>query len=131
VNRIRSIIADYYELSKPRIILLLLITTAAAMAMAAHGWPPIGIALLTLFGGALSAASAGAFNCVYDSDIDTKMRRTMSRPVPRGAISPNRALAFAMILGITSFLLLNYLVNPLAAWLSLGGNAYYVFVYTM
>ena len=59
------------------------------------------------------------------------MKRTMSRPVPRGAITPNRALAFAMVLGVVSFLLLNYLVNPLAAWLSLGGNAYYVFVYTM
>jgi heme o synthase len=127
----RAIVDDYFELTKPRIIVLLLITTVAAMVMAARGVPPLWLTLWTCIGGALAAASAGAFNCVYDSDIDRKMKRTMGRPVPRGAISPNRALAFAMVLGVLSFLLLNYLVNPLAAWLSLGGNAYYVFVYTM
>jgi protoheme IX farnesyltransferase len=127
----RATFDDYLELTKPRIIVLLLITTLAAMIMAARGIPPLALTFWTLFGGALAAASAGAFNCVYDSDIDGKMRRTMGRPLPRGAITPNRALAFAMVLGAGSFLLLNYLVNPLAAWLSLGGNAYYVFVYTM
>jgi protoheme IX farnesyltransferase len=127
----RATFDDYLELTKPRIIVLLLITTLAAMIMAARGIPPLALTLWTLVGGALAAASAGAFNCVYDTDIDAKMRRTMGRPLPRGAIAPNRALAFAMVLGAGSFLLLNYLVNPLAAWLSLGGNAYYVFVYTM
>ena len=127
----RAVIDDYFELTKPRIIVLLLITTVAAMVMASRGIPPLALTFWTCVGGALAAASAGAFNCVYDSDIDSKMKRTMSRPVPRGAITPNRALAFAMVLGVVSFLLLNYLVNPLAAWLSLGGNAYYVFVYTM
>ena len=127
----RATINDYYELVKPRIIFLLLITTLAAMVMAARGIPPLMLTLWTLIGGALAAASAGAFNCVYDADIDAKMKRTMGRPVPTGAISPNNALAFAMVLGVVSFLLLNYLVNPLAAWLSIGGNAYYVFVYTM
>jgi protoheme IX farnesyltransferase len=127
----RATINDYYELVKPRIIFLLLITTLAAMIMASRGIPPLATTLWTLIGGALAAASAGAFNCVYDADIDAKMKRTMGRPVPTGAITPNRALAFAMVLGVSSFLLLNYLVNPLAAWLSLGGNAYYVFVYTM
>jgi protoheme IX farnesyltransferase len=127
----RATLNDYYELTKPRIIVLLLITTVAAMVMAARGVPPLMTAVWTLVGGAFAAASAGAFNCVYDADIDRKMRRTMSRPVARGAMSPNSALAFAIILGATSFLLLNYLVNPVAAWLSLAGNAYYVFVYTM
>lgn len=127
----RAVVDDYYELVKPRIIMLLLITTVAAMVMAARGIPPLALTFWTLLGGALAAASAGAFNCVYDADIDAKMKRTMSRPVPRGTIAPNRALAFAMVLGVVSFLILNYFVNPLAAWLSLGGNAYYVFVYTM
>ena len=127
----RATFDDYLELTKPRIIVLLLITTLAAMIMAARGIPPLMLTLWTLVGGALAAASAGAFNCVYDTDIDRMMKRTMGRPLPRGAITPNRALAFAMVLGVVSFLLLNYLVNPLAAWLSLGGNAYYVFVYTM
>ncbi len=127
----RATFEDYYELVKPRIIMLLLITTIAAMIMAARGIPNLALLFWTCAGGALAAASAGAFNCVYDSDIDSKMKRTKGRPVPRGAITPNRALAFAMVLGIVSFLLLNYLVNPLAAWLSIGGNAYYVFIYTM
>jgi len=127
----RAAFGDYLELTKPRIIVLLLITTLAAMVMAARGIPPLGLTFWTLVGGAFAAASAGAFNCVYDTDIDAKMTRTMNRPLVRGAITPNRALAFAMLLGAGSFLLLNYLVNPLAAWLSLGGNAYYVFVYTM
>jgi heme o synthase len=127
----RATFDDYLELTKPRIIVLLLITTLAAMIMAARGVPPLALTFWTLVGGALAAASAGAFNCVYDTDIDAKMKRTMGRPLPRGAIAPNQALAFAMVLGAGSFLLLNYLVNPLAAWLSLGGNAYYVFVYTM
>jgi protoheme IX farnesyltransferase len=127
----RATLDVYVELTKPRIIQLLLVTTAAAMVMAARGVPPLALTFWTLLGGALSAASAGVFNCVYDTDIDAKMRRTMGRPLPRGAISANQALAFAMALGIASFLILNYLVNPLAAWLSLAGNAYYVFVYTM
>ncbi len=127
----RAACEDYFELTKPRIIVLLLITTLAAAIMAARGVPPLARTFWALVGGALAAASAGAFNCVYDIDIDAKMRRTRGRPLPRGAILPNRALAFAIVLGVGSFWLLYYLVNPLAAWLSLGGNAYYVFVYTM
>ncbi|MEO7201479.1 MAG: heme o synthase [Candidatus Tumulicola sp.] len=128
---LRSVLADYYELSKPRIIYLLLITTAAAMAMAAHGLPPIGIALWTLLGGALSAASAGAFNCVYDADIDGIMRRTVDRPIPQGRISRRAGTIYATIVGLLGFAILYVLVNPLAAWLSLAGNVYYVVIYTM
>jgi protoheme IX farnesyltransferase len=131
VNGFRSLLADYYELSKPRIIYLLLITTAAAMAMAAHGFPPIGIALLTLLGGALSAASAGAFNCVYDADIDAVMRRTQDRPIPQGRISKRAGVAYACVAGLLGFGILYAFVNPLAAWLSLAGNIYYVVIYTM
>ncbi len=125
----RAAFDDYLELTKPRIIELLLITTLAAMIMAARGIPPLALTFWTLVGGALAAASARAFNCVYDSDIDTKMQRTMGRRCRWCDYAQPRALAFAMVLGAGSFLLLNYLVNPLAAWLSLGGNAYYVFVY--
>jgi len=122
---------DYYELAKPRIIYLLLVTTFAAMAMAARGVPPLLLTLWTLLGGALSAASAGAINCVWDRDIDRLMTRTKGRPVARGAISPRDALVFAALAQIAGFALLYVLVNPLAAWLSLAGNAYYVVIYTM
>jgi protoheme IX farnesyltransferase len=122
---------DYYELSKPRIIVLLLITTAAAMVMAARGVPPPALVFWTLFGGALAAASAGALNCVWDRDIDAVMKRTRERPLPAGRITPANAVAFAAIAGIASFAILWFLVNPLAAWLSLAGNLYYVVIYTM
>ena len=126
-----ALVRDYYELSKPRIIMLLLVTTVAAMVMAAGGWPPPVITLLTLVGGALAAASAGAFNCAYDADIDAIMKRTQDRPIPAGRISIKNAIIFAVVLGVASFTLLYFFVNPLAAWLSLAGNLYYVVIYTM
>lgn len=122
---------DYYELSKPRIIVLLLITTAASMVMAARGLPPAGLLFWTLLAGALAAASAGAFNCVWDADIDRVMRRTQARPIPAGRISRRSATMYALIAGATSFTLFYVLVNPLAAWLSLAGNFYYVVIYTI
>ena len=127
----RGTLSDYYELTKPRIAYLLLITTFAAMVMAARGLPSFWLTLATLVGGALAAGSAGAFNCVIDRDIDAIMARTKSRPVAAGRISPRAGAVFATVLGIASFALLYRAVNPLAAWLSLAGNAYYVLIYTL
>jgi protoheme IX farnesyltransferase len=127
----RGLLTDYYELAKPRIVFLLLLTTLAAMIMAAHGVPPLETTLFTLIGGALAAGSAGAFNCVIDRDIDRLMARTATRPVAMGRIAPLPALVFASTLGVAAFAMLYLLVNPLAAWLSLAGNVYYVVVYTL
>jgi protoheme IX farnesyltransferase len=124
-------LVDYYELSKPRIIALLLVTTAAAMIMAARGLPSFGLLFWTMLSGALAAASAGALNCVWDADIDRIMKRTQSRPIPQGRISTRNATIYAVLAGCASFAIFYALVNPLAAWLSLAGNAYYVVVYTM
>jgi protoheme IX farnesyltransferase len=127
----RAVAHDYYDLTKPRIAYLLLITTYAAMVMAERGLPPLGLTLLTLAGGALAAGSAGAFNCVLDRDIDRVMVRTMGRPLATGRISPLAGTLFATALGAISFVLLYRFVNPLAAWLSLAGNLYYVLIYTL
>ena len=127
----RGRLADYYELTKPRIIVLLLITTYAAMLMAARGIPNLTLTLWTLLGGALSAASAGAINCVWDRDIDRLMNRTKLRPVARGAIGPRAALVFAAAAQSIAFAILYLLVNPLTAWFALAGNVYYVVIYTM
>jgi heme o synthase len=124
-------IKDYIALAKPRIIVLLLITTAAAMIMAARGLPPLPLVFWTLLGGALAAGSAGALNCVFDADIDGLMRRTMERPIPTGRISLTNATIYAVALGVSAFAILYLLVDPLAAWLSLGGNVFYVGIYTM
>ncbi len=127
----RGVVNDYYELTKPRIVFLLLVTTFAAMVMAQRGMPPLALTLFTLAGGALAAGSAGCFNCVIDRDIDRVMVRTMTRPLPAGRVTPGAALAFATALGVVSFALLFRFANPLAAWLSLAGNIYYVLIYTL
>jgi protoheme IX farnesyltransferase len=127
----RGVVVDYYELTKPRIITLLLLTTLAAMIMASRGVPPLGLTLITLLAGALAAGSAGAFNCVIDADIDRLMMRTMFRPVATGRIAPFAAIAFATVLGSVAFALFYRFVNPLAAWLALAGNVYYVVIYTL
>ena len=122
---------DYYDLGKPRIMYLLLTTTAAAMIMAARGIPSLPVLFWTLLGGALAAMSAGTLNCVYDADIDRLMRRTASRPLPSGRISILAATTHACVMGVLSFAIFYLRVGHLAAWLSLAGNIYYVVLYTM
>lgn len=126
-----GLLADYYDLGKPRIMYLLLITTAAAMVMAARGIPSLPLLGWTLLAGALAAMSAGTLNCVYDADIDRLMRRTLSRPIPAGRISILAATTHACVMGVLSFAIFYLRVNHLAAWLSLAGNVYYVVFYTM
>ncbi len=122
---------DYFELCKPRIIYLLLITTAAAMVMAARGIPSLPLVFWTLLAGAMMSGSAGALNCVWDADIDAVMARTAMRPIPRGRVSRTEATIFALVVGAAAFAIMYVLVDPLAAWLALAGNVYYVVVYTM
>ena len=131
MKRLLSRLRDFYEVSKPRIIVLLLITTAAAMMMAQRGLPPLTLLFWTLLGGALAAASAGALNCAYDADVDRLMQRTSHRPIPQGRLSVRDATIYALVAGIAGFFILYACVNPLAAWLSLLGNLYYVVIYTM
>lgn len=126
-----GLFGDYYELGKPRIMYLLLITTAAAMVMAARGIPNLPLFGWTMIAGALAAMSAGTLNCVYDVDIDRLMRRTSSRPLPAGRISVLAATTHACVMGVLSFSIFYFRVNHLAAWLSLAGNVYYVVLYTM
>ena len=106
-------------------------TTVPAMFLAAGGVPPLKVVLTTMVGGCLAAASANAFNCVLDRDIDERMRRTRRRPLPRHAVGPFGATVFGMILGIAATLWLGYLVNWLSAALALGANAFYIGVYTL
>ena len=126
---VRQLVADYVTLTKPRVQLLLLLTTVATMEVA--GSPSLGLILLTLLGGALSAGGAGAVNHWYDRDIDVRMARTATRPVPSGRISPRAALTFGIALAVLSFAELSLCVNVLAACLALSGFLGYVFVYTL
>ncbi|MBD2042582.1 heme o synthase [Microcoleus sp. FACHB-672] len=125
-----QVIQSYYQLTKPRIILLLLITTAAGMWVAAKGQVDPLLLLVTISGGALSAASANTINCLYDSDIDYIMERTRWRPLPSGRIKPRDALLFAIVLASLSFTLLTVFANLLAALLAMSGIVFYVLIYT-
>jgi protoheme IX farnesyltransferase len=121
---------DYLTLTKPRIMVLLLLTAAGGMFVGAGGVPPAGILVATLGGLALACGGASALNHVLDRDIDVHMRRTDRRPVAAGRIPPERALEFGVALSALSFVVLASFVNVLAALLALAGNLFYVLVYT-
>ncbi len=125
----RQVVSDYVELTKPKVQSLLLLTTVTTMEVA--GNPSVGLVLLTCLGGYLSAGGAGAVNHWYDRDIDITMKRTASRPVPAGRVSPRAALVYGCGLAAASFLLLATTVNLLAAFLALAGFVGYVGVYTI
>jgi len=126
-----EIVQSYFQLTKPRIIVLLLITTAGAMWIASEGKVDPILLLVTVFSGALAAASANTINCIYDRDIDYIMERTRGRPLPSGRVSPRDALIFAIALAVIAFSLLYIFANLLAAGLAMSGIAVYVGVYTV
>src|SRR6185503_10446095 len=103
------------NITKPRIIVLLLATTFAAMLLAANGMPPWHTILFTMVGGALGAGAANAVNCCIDRDIDALMKRTSVRAIPAGAVRPEDALRFGLVLAAASFVILTMWVNPLSA----------------
>ena len=127
----RDVVGAYVGLTKPRVIELLLLTSVPVMFFAERGIPPLGLVAATVVGGALSAGSASAYNCIYDRDIDEQMRRTRRRALPRHIVSPASALVFATVLAVLSTVVLALWVNWLSAGLSVLANAFYVFVYTM
>ncbi|MFL6218730.1 MAG: heme o synthase [Actinomycetes bacterium] len=121
----------YFLLTKPRIIELLLVTTVPTMFIAARGVPSPWLIAATLFGGALSAASANVLNCYLDRDIDALMRRTARRPLPAHRVDPADALRFGLVLGVAGFVWLWIFVNLLSAVLATAAILFYVFVYTI
>ncbi|MGK2855160.1 MAG: heme o synthase [Microbacteriaceae bacterium] len=127
----RSTVRAYVALTKPRVIELLLVVTVPTMFLASRGIPDPWLVIATLVGGALSAGSAGAFNCYFDRDIDALMKRTQNRPLVTGEITPRAALIFASILGVVSILILGVFTTWLAAGLSLVAILLYAGLYTL
>jgi protoheme IX farnesyltransferase len=121
---------DYVTLTKPRIMSLLLLTGAAGMFVGAKGVPAGGEFAATMFGLGLACGGASALNHVLDRDLDRSMKRTASRPVADGRVSPELGLEFGLALSALSFVLLASAVNVLTASLALVGNLFYVLVYT-
>jgi protoheme IX farnesyltransferase len=129
VRQVAGVAGDFLTLTKPKVQSLLLLTTVAAMYVA--GDPSVGLVALTCLGGYLSAGGAGAVNHWFDRDIDARMSRTASRPIPAGRVAPEAALAFGIALAAASFVELTLFVNLLAACLAAAGFLGYVFVYTV
>jgi protoheme IX farnesyltransferase len=130
-DRAPSLAADLVTLTKPRIISLLLVTTVAPMFITPAGLPSPALVLWVVVGGYLMAGGANAINMWFDRDIDTRMSRTRLRPIPAGRISPAAGLTFGLGLAALAFAVFWFQVNPLSAWLALGGLLFYVFVYTV
>src|SRR3954453_15460444 len=129
VPGVKQVLADYVTLTKPRVQLLLLLTTITTMYVA--GDPSLALVAITVVGGSLRAGGAAAFNHYYDRDIDAQMGRTATRPVPAGRVSPRAALIYAFALQAASFALLATTVNVLSASLALAGFVWYTLVYTV
>jgi protoheme IX farnesyltransferase len=125
------ILSAYVQLTKPRVMSLLLATTATAMIIAARGMPPLSVFVWTLIGGALMSGGAGAINHYVDRDIDPLMGRTAWRPIPSGVISPRRALWFGIALAMLASVVFIAFVNVIACVLSIAGLLGYVFIYTL
>jgi heme o synthase len=128
---IREVVGAYLQLTKPDIIVLLLVTTVPTMVLAAGGMPGWGLIWATLLGGALTAGGAGAVNGFLDRDIDEVMGRTRHRPIPSHRVGPGSALRFGSALIVSGTVWLSITVNMLAALLALSAAAFYVFVYTL
>ena len=126
-----AVVRDYVELTKPRIISLLLLTTVATMIVAEGSFPEVSTLLWTMLGGYLAAGGAGAINHYLDRERDARMARTRGRPLVAGRIEPLHGLTFGIVLGALATVELALTVNLLAAMLALTGLLGYVLMYTV
>ncbi|WP_188152016.1 heme o synthase [Teredinibacter waterburyi] len=122
---------DYYELTKPTVVMLMLLTSVIGMLLATPGMVPIDILLLGNLGIALCAGSAATVNHLVDRHIDLKMARTFNRPVAMGRVAPVNAILFSTVLGAAGLTILLVWVNAITAWLTLASLVGYAFVYTL
>ena len=122
---------DYYELTKPRVVLLIVFTAVVGMFLAVPGWPGGAAMLFGTIGIGMAASAAAVFNHVLDARIDIHMLRTRGRPLPEGRVSESSALAFASATGVLSMIILWFLVNPLTAVLTFASLIGYAVIYTV
>lgn len=127
----RSVLGDFVEICKPRIALLVLVTTFAGMWLASGASLAIDLVILTLLGTGLASAASGAFNNYVDREVDKLMARTRTRALPCSRLHPQQALWLGVMLSLWSFAILFYLVNPLTAILVQFTTFFYVVIYTM
>jgi len=122
---------DYYELTKPRVVILIVFTAVVGMLLAVPGWPGASPLLFGALGISLAASSAAVINHILDSRIDARMSRTHNRPLPQGKLSQTNALTFAVLLCALSMLMLWFLINPLTTMLTFSSLIGYAIIYTV
>ncbi len=125
-----NLIREYLQLTKPRVVALLVFCAVIGMFLAVPGIPPWRALVFGTLGIWMASGSAAAFNHLIDERIDKLMARTARRPLATGSLTPRQVLVFAVLLGIASMLVLALLVNPLTALLTFGGLIGYALVYT-
>jgi len=121
---------DFYEMCKPRVVMLMILTSLVGMFLAVPGMVPLNILILGNLGIALVAASGAVVNHLIDRKIDILMKRTHNRPLPQGRVDAKQTLVFAIAIGVTGMAILLFWVNPLSAWLTLASFVGYAFIYT-
>ena len=122
---------DYLEITKPKVVLLIVFTAIVGSLLASPGWPPWSAFIWGNLGIGLAASCAAAINHVLDQKIDEKMARTRNRPLATGVLRSREALIFAAVLGVMSMSILWFLVNPLTAMLTLFSLIGYAVIYTV
>ena len=122
---------DYYELTKPKVVMLIVFTAVVGMILAVPGWPGAVALVFGTLGIGMAASSAAVVNHVLDARIDINMSRTRDRPLPQGKLSESHALMFASMLGVISMLMLWFIVNPLTAILTFASLIGYAVIYTV
>ena len=130
-KEIFTLFRNYYQLTKPKVVALLVLTAWVGMMLATPEPPAISQLFLACLGIALVSAAAAAFNQILDQKIDAQMARTYMRPLPKGKLSTAQAVYFAVALAISGFVLLGVLINWLTAWLTLLGLFGYAVIYTL
>lgn len=121
---------DYYEMCKPRVVMLMILTSLVGMFLAVPGMVPVNVIVLGNLGIALVAGSGAVVNHLIDRKIDVVMKRTHNRPIPQGRVDPLQAGVFAAVIGLAGMAVLLLWVNPLSAWLTLASFIGYAFIYT-
>jgi len=122
---------DFYEMCKPRVVLLMLLCTLVGMFLATDAWVPMPLIFNCLLGVALVAGSAAALNHLIDATVDQKMARTENRPVAQGRVSTAQGLVFVAITGGLGLVILAVAVNPLTAWLNFAAWLGYGLIYSL
>ena len=130
-STLKVVASDYFWLTKPRVMVLLLLTALGGMVLAAQGLPQLTVVVAVLLGGALASGGAGAINHGLEGHIDSAMMRTRHRPVASGRVSPRMAITYGIALNVLAFAVLTGGANVLAASITLSGALFYVFVYTL